>query len=294
LSKRKPDRVRAVHVGQTQVLDHGHHARGIFDLYHFILTLSWPRFFGLLVLLFFGLNLGFGLAYWLVPGSVANARPGEFLDYFFFSIETLATVGYGAMAPANLGGHIIASTEIMLGMGGVALTTGLIFVRFAKPKARILFSRRAVIRQFNGQRVLMLRIANERYNRIVDASAKMSVVRAERNAEGDTYLRIYDLGLLRERTQVFSLTWTLIHEINEASPLHGVDAAQLAGAQTRVMVSVNGHDETVAASVYAVYSYEAQDLVFDGRFVDVLRQMPDGSRVVDLTRFHDIETGPGN
>jgi inward rectifier potassium channel len=281
--------VRSVHVGQTTVLNHGQRITNWFDPYHFVLNLSWPRFFGLLVLLFVGLNLIFGAAYWAIPGAVANARPGVFMDYVFFSIETLATVGYGAMSPANLGGHLIASTEIMLGMAGVALTTGLIFARFAKPTARIMFSQRAVIRQFDGKRMLMLRIANERYNRIVDASALASVVRLETGGDGEPFFRIHDLKLVREHTQVFNLTWTLMHEIDEHSPLYQCDATKLADTQTRIMVSVTGHDETVAASVYAVHNYEASDVAFDVRFVDVLRLSPEGERIVDLTRFHLVE-----
>ena len=281
--------IRAVHVGQTTVLNHGQGITRLFDPYHFILNLSWPRFFGMLVLMFVSLNLIFGTAYWSIPGSVANARHGVFMDYVFFSIETLATVGYGTMSPANLGGHIVASVEIMLGMAGVALTTGLIFARFAKPKARIMFSQRAVIRDFDGQRMLMLRIANERYNRIVDASAMASIVRQETGVSGEVFMRIHDLHLMREHTQVFNLTWTLMHVIDASSPLYQYDAERLSSSQTRIMVSVTGHDETVAASVYAVHNYEAHDVAFDARFVDVLRLSPEGERIVDLTRFHLVE-----
>lgn len=281
--------LRTIHVGQTTVVTHGRLSIRQFDPYHFVLTLSWPRFFGLLVLLFVGLNLLFGAAYWLVPGSVANARAGNFLDHVFFSIETLATVGYGNMAPATLGGHLIASVEIMLGMGIVALTTGLIFVRFAKPTARIMFSERAVIRQFDGKRMLMLRIANERYNRIVDASAKMSILRVESVQGGESFYRIHDLNLTRDHTQVFNLTWTLMHHIDEHSPLYQCDAASLSAQHTRIVASVSGHDETVAATVYAAHNYDGQDIVFDARFVDVLVEDAQGGRMVDLTRFHLIE-----
>lgn len=291
MKKHPSQRVRQVRVGQTNVLAKGQqHTAGLVDPYHFVLTLTWPRFFGLLVCVFVALNALFALAYWLVPGSVANARPGVFQDYFFFSVETMATVGYGEMSPANTVGHLIAVLEIMLGMTAVALMTGLIFARFAKPKARVLFSEKAVIRQFDGKRVLMLRVANERYNRIVDVSAMLSVVRLERLQDGEAYYRIHDLPLVRERTQVFNLTWTLIHEIDERSPLFGVTTQSLQADQIRIAVSLTGHDETVAAAVHAVHDYEGADIAFDARFVDVLRLMPDGSRVVDLTRFHEVET----
>jgi inward rectifier potassium channel len=259
------------------------------DPYHLVLSLTWPQFFAALVLAFILVNLFFGTIYWLLPGSVANARADGFFDYFFFSIETLATVGYGVMSPASAAGHIVASIEILSGMVGIALTTGMVFARFSRPTARILFSHRAVIGDFDGQRALMLRMANERHNRIVEATAKLSLVRNEVSAGGESYVGIHDLILLRERNPVFALTWTVIHPIDERSPLRGLDAAHLAADRSRIVVSITGHDETMAASVHAGNEYGAEDLVFDGRFVDILRMTPDGTRVVDLTRFHDIE-----
>lgn len=289
MNKSDSPRVRTVLVGDTRVRTHRRRESRLSDPYHLVLTLSWPRFFAGLVLMFVVVNLIFGTAYWLLPGSVANARAGEFFDYFFFSIETLATVGYGVMSPASAAGHVVASVEILTGMVGIAITTGLVFARFSKPTARILFSNRAIVRDFEGQRVLMLRMANERHNRIVEATATLSLVRVEVNPQGESFVRIHDLHLIRERTPVFALTWTLMHAIDERSPLHGIDAAQLAATRSRILVSVTGHDETVAASVYAGNSYEAGDVAFASRFVDILSMTPEGERMVDLTRFHDIE-----
>lgn len=285
-------RIRSVRVGDTQILTLKHRLGKLRDPYHLVLTLNWPQFFGVLLLVFSVVNLLFAFLYWLLPGSVANTHPGSFLDCFFFSIETLATVGYGVMSPAALSGHIVASFELLSGMVGFALVTGLVFARFSKPTARMLFSRRAVIREFDGQRVLMLRVANERHNRIVEATAKLSLVRDEIDARGERFIRIHDLRLLRERTPVFSLTWTLIHPLDERSPLHGLDAAQLATSHSHIVVSVTGHDETMAATVHAGSDYAVEDLVFDGRFVDILRTTPEGEPVVDLTRFHEIELSP--
>jgi inward rectifier potassium channel len=259
------------------------------DPYHLVLTLTWPQFFGGLLLIYALVNLLFGGIYWLLPGSVTNTHAGAFLDCFFFSIETLATVGYGVMAPADLAGHVVASIEILSGMVGFALTTGLIFARFSKPTARIVFSRLAVIRDFDNQHALMLRMANERQNRIVEATAKLWLVRRELNAEGESYVRLYDLPLLHERTPVFSLTWTIIHPIDDSSPLRGLDTARLVSDGARIVVSVTGHDETMAASVYAGSEYDAKDLVFGGRFVDVLSTTPSGVVMVDMAHFQDIE-----
>jgi len=282
-------RIHTIRVGDTQIRKICHYLNKWRDPYHLVLSLSWPQFFGALLLVFVVVNLFFGTLYWLLPGSVANARPDIFFDDFFFSIETLATVGYGVMSPASLAGHLVASLEILTGMVGIALTTGLVFARFSKPTARILFSHRAVIRDFDGERVLMLRMANERHNRIVEATARLSLVRSEDDAQGENFVRIHDLRLRRERTPVFALTWTLIHPIDELSPLHGIDPDHLAADYFRLVVSVTGHDETMAASVYAGRDYAAGDLVFDQRFVDISRMTPEGERVIDLTRFHDIE-----
>jgi inward rectifier potassium channel len=285
-------RIRTVRVGDTQILTRGHELARLLDPYHLVLTLTWPQFFAALVFVFVLVNLVFGTLYWMLPGSVTSARAGVFSDYFFFSIETFATVGYGVMSPANFYGHLVASVEILVGMVGVAITTGLVFARFSRPTARIVFSERAVINRFEGKRALMLRVANERHNRIVEATAALSLVRTEMNAQGESFIRIHDLPLIRQSTPVFALTWTLIHLIDESSPLYGLDSAQLAGSRFRILVSLTGHDETMAASVHAVGDYDAQKLVFNGRFVDILRISPDGVRVVDLTRFHDIEQAP--
>ncbi len=288
----KPSTVRTVHVGETKVLTNQGRHRGLSDPYHMVLNLSWPRFFAGLVMVFLLVNLLFGAAYWLLPASVSNARENHFLDYFFFSIETLATVGYGNMSPASLMGHTVASIEILLGMVGVAITTGLVFVRFSKPTARILFSDNAIIRDFDGARYLMLRMANERYNRIVEASATLSFIKLEPSRQGETFVRIHDLPLARQRTPVFALTWTLMHLIDERSPLFGMTKEQLTSAHCRILVSVTGHDETVAASVYSEKSYEAQKVAFNCRFVDILEVSSDGDRTVDMTRFHDLEAQP--
>lgn len=294
MTDRGTRRINTVRVGDTRILTTGRRGISLRDPYHFALTLSWPRFFGALVLAFVLVNLVFGTIYWLLPGSVANARPGAFFDHFFFSVETLATVGYGVMSPGNGYGHTVASVEILIGMVGIALITGLVFARFSKPTARVLFSNRAVVRDFDGGRVLMLRMANERHShRIVEATAAMSLVRSEVSADRENIVAIHDLRLTRERNPVFALTWTLVHPIDELSPLHGLDAAALSANHSRIVVSVNGRDETMAASVYAGSSYEAEDIVFDGRFVDILGITPDGQRVVDLTRFHDIQQASG-
>jgi len=280
---------RTLQVGDTQILTDGQKRNALHDPYYLILNLSWPSFFSVLVTGFILLNLAFGTIYWLLPGSVANTKEGSFLNYFFFSVETLATVGYGVMSPASLSGHIVATIEIITGMAGLAVTTGLVFARFSKPTARILFSKNVLIRDFEWSRVLMFRIANERHNRIVEANATVSLVREEVNEQNENFIRIHDLKLVRERTPVFAMTWTLIHRIDENSPLYENSSKTLTANRSRISVSVGGHDETIAATVYANFNYFAEDIIFDARFVDILTYLPNGGRAINMTRFHEID-----
>jgi inward rectifier potassium channel len=285
----KPKKIHSMHVGDIRVLTHKQTHYRFSDPYHFILTLSWSKFFMALFGFFVITNAFFGAIYWLIPNSVNNASKDNYIDYFFFSIETLATVGYGFMSPANVAAHLVASLEILIGMVSVALMTGLVFARFAKPTARILFSKNAVFGKFDGKPALMIRVANERHNRIVEATAKLSLIRNETTLDGEKYTRIYDLHLVRERTPVFALTLTLIHLIDEKSLLFNLDSEQLAATKTRIILNVTGHDETMSASVYAGTMYAVSDMVFNGRFADVLMTTEDGERVVDMTRFNDVE-----
>jgi inward rectifier potassium channel len=282
-------KIASLRRGNIEIRQHRDSWRGWIDPYNLILTLSWPRFFALLTSFFLLVNLLFASVYWLLPGSVANARPGSFLDLLFFSIETLATVGYGEMAPGTTIGHMISSLEILLGLMSLTVVTGLVFARFSKPTARVLFSQQMVVRDFDGQRVLMIRVANERYNRMVEPTAKLGLVRMEQTEEGERYFHIHPLQLQSQRNPVFSLTWTLIHPIDETSPLYGWDQEALIAARSRITASITGHDETIAAAVYAVHEYSAADLRFDHRFVDVIREGENGVRIIDLTRFQQVE-----
>ncbi|MGB7595945.1 MAG: ion channel [Gallionella sp.] len=282
------EKITSIRRGAFEIQKSGRQWHGWLDPYHLILTLSWARFFALLTGFFLAVNLLFATAYWLVPGSVSHAHPGSFLDMLFFSIETIGTVGYGEMVPGTLAGHLISSLEIVVGLMSLAVVTGLVFARFSKPTARVLFSNKVVTRDFEGHRVLMLRVANERHNRMVEPTANLGLVRLEKTAEGEPYFRIHDLALQRKRNPVFALTWTLVHRIDETSPLYGWDHAALEAARSRITVSIFGHDETIAASVYALHEYSVVQIFFDHRFVDIISDGDEGMRIIDLTRFHDI------
>ncbi len=262
------------------------------DLYHMMLAIPWSSFFGLVAALYLVTNLVFATAFYLVPGSVANARPGSFFDVFFFSIETLATVGYGYMNPGSVYGHLVASAEILLGMLEVAVVTGLMFARFSRPTSRILFSRVAVVARFNGTPTLMIRTGNERNNLILEASVRAALVRREKTLEGQEFTRFYDLHLERDNTSVFALSWTIMHRIVEGSPLYGKSPQALLDEGASLLVSISGTDDTLNDYVHGRHSYLPDEIHFGHRFADILSE-PDGqTRVIDFDKFHDIVPDP--
>ena len=262
------------------------------DPYHLAVGLSWPGFMLLFMALELTINFFFASLYLLQPGSIANARPGAFSDAFFFSLETLATVGYGAMSPGTLYGHIISAVEIICGMAFVAIMTGLTFVRFSRPRGKILFADKAVVATHNGRPTLMIRIGNGRTVTLTDATARISVLLRERSQEGTIFRGVHDLPLLRPRVPLFPLTWTLMHRIDEHSPLHGLDPQQLARDDTRIFVAVEVRDPTLAAQVYAIRDYGPADIALGMRYADAVSTDSQGRTIADLDRISLIEDDP--
>jgi inward rectifier potassium channel len=267
--------------------------RPLSDLYHQLLTWSWTRLFATLAVAYVAINALFALAYLaLGPGAIQNAEPGSFTDAFFFSFDTMATIGYGDKVPRGIPANLLSMAQVMLGMAGLAVTTGLVFTKFARPTARVLFSKVAVIHPFDGVPSLLFRMANARANQIIEAELTAVAIRTERTLEGDEVRRIYDLKLRRARSSAFSLSWTAVHPITPESPLHGLDAAGLEQAPLNIMISVSGIDEHLGQTIHARHAYGPEDLVFGRRFSDILEVKPDGSAVIDYRRFHEIEDLP--
>ena len=260
----------------------------ITDLYHFLLTASWRNLLLGIVVVWLGANGVFALLYLLVGDGIAGARPGSFVDAYFFSVQTMATIGYGGMAPRTFPAHVIVTAEALTGMLAQAMSTGLIFAKFARPTARVLFSKVVAISVRDGVPSLMFRMANERSNQIVEASLHVAVLRNEVTKEGERLRRVSDLALLRSTTPAFNLTWTAVHAITPDSPLHGVTPESLAKSGTQIIISIMGTDETLAQTVHARHVYSAGDVRFGVRFVDILTGRPDGDAVVDYTKFHDV------
>ncbi|MBD2568420.1 ion channel [Anabaena lutea] len=277
-----------IHNGQFEIMGMGAWYSYWRDPYHLLLTIPWLSFLILICIFYVAINAFFAFAYWLGGDCIANAQPGSFSDAFFFSVQTLASIGYGAMYPKTTYANIIVTIEAMIGVVGIAVMTGLAFARFSRPTARVIFSRVAVITPHEGLPTLTFRTANQRRNMILEAQMRMYLMRDEITVEGYYIRRIYDLKLLRNQTPNFSLSWLVMHIIDESSPLYGMTAESLTHTNSLLMVSVSGIDETVAQVVHARYSYGANEILWNHRFVDIMHHTSDGHRYVDYNHFHDV------
>lgn len=272
-----------------RVLLHGLRRRRWHDLYHVFMTISWPRLFASFVGLFTLFNLLFAGVYSLQPAAIAHLHPPGFWGRFFFSIQTVATVGYGVMHPHTLYGHIVASVEIFIGMMGLALIAGMMFARFSRPTARFMFARHAVVHPVDGELTLVLRAANQRQNVVMEARAQLRLIRDERDADGRHMRRIYDLRLRRSEHPIFLFGWTLLHPIDESSPLAGATAESLQASNAYLLLTLSGTDETTGQLLMARKEYPVSMLRWRYRFADILIQGDDGIDRFDYTRFHDVE-----
>jgi inward rectifier potassium channel len=258
------------------------------DPYHLLLSIPWLGFLSVIAVSYLAINTLFAIAYLAGGDCIENARPGSFLDHFFFSVQTLASIGYGAMYPKTIYANSVVTVEAMVGLIGVAVSTGLAFARFSRPTARIVFSRPAIIAPHNGIPTLMFRTANQRRNLILEAQIQVYLMRDEISQEGQPMRRIYDLKLLRHRSPSFTLSWTVMHPIDKNSPLYGVTPESLFQTQTTIVISLSGIDESVAQVIHSRHVYAAQDLFWNHRFVDIIHNTLNGDRYIDYNDFHQV------
>ncbi|TPG21801.1 potassium channel protein [Sphingomonas koreensis] len=253
------------------------------DLYYWVMEMSWPAFIAIASLLFVAINLVFGLVYAALPGAIANAAPGSIVDGFFFSVDTLGTVGYGAMAPATHLGHAIASVEILLGLFFSATMTGLIFARFARPRTSLAFSKVAVVGRYEGKPALMMRLASVRSRPLTDATAQMSWLETVTMPDGRIFRRLTELPLVRNRNAMLGLAWTLVHVLDEDS---AVLAAHAGTERFMLAVTVGGVDTLLASQSQGGMRYRREDILIDHEFVDAILE-EDGAMHLDLALLDD-------
>ena len=292
MTKKKRRRFARSRPPQDRVVRVGWRALRHRDLYHWFLTLPLPAVAALCTGGYLALNFLFALLYFVDPGSIASTHPGSFADAFFFSVQSIATIGYGNMYPATHYGNVLVTIESVTGLLYFALITGLLFTRFSRPTARVQFSRFAVIAPYEGVPTLMFRMANQRRNQILQAQLQVTLLRLEHSTEGTPMWRQRDLTLVRGQSSFFSLTWTIFHRIDETSPLWGETKDSLAKGDSEIVVLLAGVDEVLSQTVYARYTYDTADIRWGHRFADILSADASGGEervMVDMTRFHDIE-----
>jgi len=266
--KRKPSHV-SIRSGQVEFVKVGTDAWRWRDVYRWLLGLRWPQF-----------------AAFVAAGSTGGHW---FFDCFFFSVQTLATVGYGHMYPQTLYGHVVTTIEIMSGVFLFAVMTGLIFVRFSRPIARVVFSNSLVVAPLNGKPTLMARIGNENQHSMVEAEFRIMFSRDEPLLEGGDFRYFYVLKLHFDRLTVFPAALTLRHTIDEKSPLFGETVESLEASRALFLVSVVGIDPVIAASVQTQKDYTWRDIQFGHRFVEIYTELGGGRLTVNYGRLHDTE-----
>jgi inward rectifier potassium channel len=259
------------------------------DPYRLAISMSWPVFAVAMLGLWLTLNLGFALLYVLSPGAIANVRPGSFSDAFFFSVETLATVGYGVMAPATPYGHIVSAAEVVIGMAFTAILTGLLFVRFSRPKAKMVYANDAVIGTRDGRPALMLRLASGRLTLLSNVHVRLLALLPEHTADGTEVRGIHELALQQSRLPVLVMPWTLVHVINGTSPLHGFDAEALIRADAWLFLGIEARDHVLGAMVQDTKDYPASRIRFGMRFAEAVMLDEAGRTMADLSRLSRLE-----
>ncbi len=263
------------------------------NLYHWLLSMSWGRYFAIVSLGYFLTNLLFAVAYVLCgPGALQGIQPitpvQAFLDAFFFSVQTLATIGYGRVSPIGFAANMLVAVEALFGLLGFALVTGLLFARFSRPDAKIIYSDRAVIAPYRGGTAFQFRIVNERNNQLIEVAATVTLSRNE-TAEGKTVRKFYPLPLERSSVVFMPLHWVVVHPIDASSPLYGVTKEAFDASDAEILVLITGIDEIFSATVHSRSSYKYHEVVWGVRFADIFLPSEDGEMRIDIRRIHDIE-----
>lgn len=284
----KRSRDIAITIGTQSVYRRGAARYDVRDPYHMAVTLPWVPFTIAAGAVFFAVNALFALLFVTHPGSIAHARDGSFFDAFYFCVETMATVGYGGMAPGSPYGHFVASLLSVMSIAFTAVATGIIFVRFSRPRSRMSFAEHAVIAMHEGKPTLMVRLAYSRASIVVNALASIDVLMLTHTKEGARYRLMYALPLLRHRMPALILAWTIMHVIDENSPLHGMDAAAFEAREARVMVTIEGRDRDLGVDVLDVHSYEHPRVLHGRAYADIVSFDENRAAYADLTRLSEI------
>jgi inward rectifier potassium channel len=264
--------------------------------YHYFLTISWPRFLMFVVAVYVALNALFASLYVLcgddaLTGFAGRTASQRFTQAFFFSVQTLGTIGYGATTPQNLAANLIVTVEALVGLLAFAVAAGIVFARFSRPNAQVLFSSAAIIAPYRDITAFMFRVVNQRRSQLVELEAKVLLARRKSSSSGDR--EFLTLNLERDRVTFFPLTWTVVHPIDQSSPLFGMTADDLEECDSEFLVLLNGFDETFSQTVHTRTSYQQDEIVWGAKFQSIFNPVdPDGTISVDIHKLHEIDRVP--
>jgi inward rectifier potassium channel len=266
------------------------------DIYQYLINVSWPKFFLIVLTFYIALNFIFAMLYFIIGADHINGINSRnfintYSDLFFFSVQTFTTVGYGGMIPKDFITNIIAAMETLTGLLGFALATGLLYGRFSRPSARIIYSKMALISPFkdkNDKNSFQFRIANQRRNTLMEMEAKVMVAFIERT-DGQSVKRYYDMKLERSYIYFFPLSWTLVHPIDNESPLFGKGPNELRALEAEILILIKGFDDTFSQVVHSRFSYSYDEIVWGAKFKKTFFIDDNGDFVIDLKNIHDYE-----
>lgn len=256
------------------------------DLYYYVIEASWFQVYFLFLTFYLFSNLLFATLYFIIPNSLSGPTSLTFADYFYFSVQTMSTIGYGVLSPQGHVANILVTIEAAFGLISVAVLTGLVFAKISKPYAKIRFSKNAIINDFDGVPCLSFRMGNIRGNDIVEANVTLSALMDEQTVEGQSFRRIYDLKLKRSYTPFFKLSWTLFHPLDERSPLYKMNDQK--ESLQAIAVTVTGHDGTFSTTVYSRHLYSPDDIIENKYFKDILSFETGGKMTVNYNNFDTL------
>jgi len=272
---------------ETDVVVVGARPHPLRDAYHLVLRMRWSWLLALIAAFVLFINVLFACAY-LAVGGVAGAQPGSLRDAFFFSVQTMGTIGYGALYPTSAAANAVVTAESIVSIIAVALVTGIVFSRFSQSTGQLVFSDRAVISPMNGVPTLAFRVGNDRASMVFEARVRAAIIRTEKTDEGVTFYRLADLVLSRDNSQALARSWTVMHPIDEKSPLHGATPDVLRAQEIELVVTIVGTDDTSLQPVHGRARYMTDDIVWGARLADVLSELPDGRLQLDIRKFDAI------
>lgn len=276
--------------GSLNVVRLGHGFWQSLNIYQHLLTVAWPRFILYVLVFYLAANLMFaGLFLAAGPGAIqggdAPSASGRWHNAIFFSVQTIATIGYGQMTPQGTIANTLVALEALTGLMGFALITGILFARFSRPSAHILRSRCALVAPYQGMTALMFRVANGRTSQLIDIKATVTYSWMDRSEPGREVRRFQQLPLERDSVSLLPTQWIVVHPIDEKSPLFNRSQAQILSADPELFVSIAAVDETFSQVVHSRFSYADDDIAYGARFTDLFGTTPDGVLTIDLSRL---------